>query len=1612
MKRLLIYCFLLVGAIGFAADDIWTITLADKDEVNQKNTPEVVSGGTKIDFDGEILVMTFSPAREPAKFKSLGILNNSHGFIEMMVKPNIPSDPKQHTNNLFFSKPYTMGFNVSKEGKTAVFFLTTTQKGAPAGIYKVVPLKNGQWHHFRGVWDSNTMSFYLDGVLQGKSGRGESLFGETFQIGGGGWGWSDCRIKDVKISGGESKTSSPEKKNDTITKSAVITYPVTVDEVHATFPFPFPFDTLSGSGNLLGNNDFSRLDALEPDSIQQMKNENFVVRKKEIPVGWELLFQGKAPCASGNLEIFPLKTPSGKNGHGITLSLPNNKWKQVEFRSRQPLAAKEFRKQNLHGGFWARGEGTLTLFLREFTSGNLQPSTTEISFLLSPEWKFYRTDSLKIKQATTTSVRLGFTVYGTVDLAMIEVAPLPAVDRSASLSFYTPFDKGSPTALYSSGTGTPLGVGDETIKVPGIIGDAIRIDRKRQITKNGFLRVPMGYCYEGMKDVIDCDAGTIEFWFRPLPEMLEKQKWAPFRLLTVGRALWKPGAPDMRLDLKKKEENIFLSLLQGRRTKDFPSRKTLSPSSDQREDETLLGKASSLMNTWHHLALTYDDKETTVWMDGKKIIQTPAMKQPPVVRTIVGLGTDHVALPFLASCDFDELKIYKGVRYHGTFTPLLEPLKFHQNPGKESVWPEKAKLQAGMPVLSSDGTKVLYPLMFGSEKYNLELSLGNGYPLVFSSHKAAMDIKTGELSDLPDLPLKSTLHEMRASGTIKERDTDYTWSVKETDNGVRVELHLEKKKGFWKALLEPRLSLKNLSSNSWMNAFDGYTVFPILSPFRKHAYSEMVFGLPLTAAWNRETGMALVLSPEVITSYIRRGMNHPDSINLAVRTVLDAGDNMDFSFEIFPFRGKYGSASAIEIYQRNNPSIFSRKRNVDPRVYTGNGLEPAWDTPAYQKRKKWFSRDELNRRARTLWYWLYKSGTSTGNWAPDMEVLREFSKLNRYEVANAEYHQAINDNKAHSLESLKGCDPALYISSFMEERLRRYFNDSSYDDKETGNYEFRDNYWWPGIRDWNAIQTGTSYGVWLRKQMSYILNNYPYINTFAHDELVGDYRFRKANSMGGARAFDEEGPYTHNLAAMGAFCQDVIQMKNRTPYETAIISNARIYASGFPAMFRTSNNIFERYSHEAMQDWTTLRQHALMMGEKPNSFFPAFPDIVGNYFNPDREDPRVLRFFLIAYTQQQVLLSMLFNLKTSYNILGVKESVLAQEELARVQNYGYRPVAPVKNKEGILSACYGDPALGAFAFVNASCFPAQTPFQLDLSYWNNVPLLALRDETLSVKNASGVLAGIAPLSWKVLEMQAAVPGNRPLEYTSALKTTRDKRELTVTFASDADLSGTLFGLAKYEVPLTLTLNGKKIDFEHQNAAVKVKKLPVAKGDVLKFAAADSRWKSCAKEIASLPYLEKEKLAVEYQGDEGVKIQAQKIVEYFRYWTLMVNKKPFVAPLGIKPGEKASVRVRLEIGAPGIELQNNTVSIRGGNLFELMEMTEEFLYNLDSKYPYYGVYGEQRGTKPLDNAETEEKRTLNARADVIGKTMSVETVVREFQEYCREKNIQPDDLKTF
>lgn len=1374
----------------------------------------------------------------------------------------------------------------------------------------------------------------------------------------------------------------------------------------SVFTTPVP---ANASQNLLKNSGFVQVVKCSDKIMNYYNGKKVIVKNAELPSGFELMTKGQPQHAGGAIALEFL--PDNRNRY-ISIHTPHNKYDSgTALLSESMFTLDKGGKEPLYCGLWIRGNGTVIVKILLRKGEKFQDVHVE-KMLATASWHYFRA-RIPEKLRGKGDLKLSLSVYGSADIAFPEIAPLPAVDRTAELLLYVPFERGALDAKFSRGPvsshGTP-----ELPAVSGVAGDAARFDRKRRFNENGKIRYPMGFGYDFLGKALDRDRGTVEFFFRPLDEMLEKQQWgAAFPLLFLGDTSWQwPNSEDFFLELEVLPRNkLRISYRENVRKKTWPGEIPLPNTQSETRmsvipDDAYVGRfqsyavtpcgsyiipdAKAFIGEFHHLAFTYDEKERTVWLDGKPIIKAKALKTPAVSSRIPKLlfANSHIGHPATMSSDLDELKIYSGVKYHKNFIPAADPPAFQKIQfvaGKNVPW----KWQSFSPYLAEDSRKLCFPLLRGDEKYTLEVACADGLPLLFSPRNASFNLRTDYQVEMPHLEFElKNIAGSAAEVFLKKRGTTIRCELINKGENCVLKLNIIKSPSKFKAYLEPQITLRKAVAD-WQKAFDGAAVRDILLPFLRFEFEDVFMAMPLAAAWNGSSGSALAMTPESLCSWMSRGMSAANALTLKLRTVLDNRDRIDFAFDLISINSKYGENDAVDRYHALHPEFFKLDENLDPRVYGNTALSEVWSNTAYLERKDKFSLAEFNRKTRGRWCWYYYDSSSTGNFSTDPELLKELAPVNIRHLGDNNFHDDFLARKTVEWVKLSnmGVIPGLYVSSWLDRRFQRYFSYSDYESQETYNgVGFWPQYWCRNIIDHIMLPTGTDFGVFLREHMKRMLRNVGVCNTFAFDLCGYDYKYRQQNTLGGLNAFDENGAFLQHSTALALLLDDMKRMKNHSEYKTAVIGNVDLHLSGYSSSFRQANTIHEQQTPLTLQAEQLRRRQTRLQGERPTTFH-AMPPLTGNFYGD--EDPRMLRYAAVFDHHNHVLLGMLYNIRQNTEIFGVKESVEVLDELLRTQSLGYRQTVGACISGKLQLVRYGEIERGAIAAVNSSPWKQSGDMELDTAYFKAMPLAAVEGQTVSFDNGKLKIDNVAPLSWKILEFAGAIPEIKELAYTSSLCRKPDIVTATFNFTRPAYLGKLLIKPCSNE-RAELYFNGSKI--RHIPEQVRA-------GDTLRIVFRNIFWLSPSEQVIAADYEKEGVVALSAEG-KTAETAAGRVAEFFRYHAAVTDRKYRVNE---KSGDPVIKIIESSDLPAGISIKNGQVMIAGKS-GQLHALTEEFLKALDRRYVWYGVFGTQQPTRPLDWGATGMQRKFLKRHGLTGKKVSVQEIVRDFVNFLNEKKI--------
>ncbi|MBQ6471026.1 MAG: hypothetical protein IJJ33_03500, partial [Victivallales bacterium] len=923
--------------------------------------------------------------------------------------------------------------------------------------------------------------------------------------------------------------------------------------------------------------------------------------------------------------------------------------------------------------------------------------------------------------------------------------------------------------------------------------------------------------------------------------------------------------------------------------------------------------------------------------------------------------------------------------YRSAFTPQPSsvPLIPWPKAPSYSQKPQGEVVCAGEPILRENVLE--FPLRCHHRDYRLRLEIGDGRELLFAAKGNVTRMRADYLPcALPKLRLGQPTKREGSGFIVPLPEVGAELSLRwECRNGnLILSLHLTKQAGDLRAFLQPQVTLEKTSGFPWLHFYDGQAVRPSVTPFRPCDVEGIYATLPMAAAWNTEDGLALALSPTTICGYLRRGMPSAHGVSLTVRTALAASESADYQFAVVPFVPADGVDGLAERYHAIQPAFFRIDREMDPGLAGNSFIEKTWENDAFQSRKAKWSFTEVARRARAGWCWFYHTGSSTGNWSIDSELLSHYPPVNLSYRGDAEFNRTAIEEVEEAVRRVQaaGITPACYISYWGERRLANLFQDSVIGPDESYNgIDTWPDYWKRGCQEHAFLADGGSYGKWLRRQARRFLEQHPSVNAFAFDLCGYPYQFRKSNSLGGLNVFDERGFYVPQVVALANLLDDLRTMPNGTGRRTGIAANVHLQLSSFNASFRVDNTIHEEQLLFTVQNTSMRRQQVRLYGEKPTCFY-TMPPLDGNFLRKD-EDPRLIRYSSAWLHHAQILMGLLYNIRQSAEILGCQESFRALREVQRVQRMGYRQVAGAVASSGLELARYGNEQQGTLVAVNLSPWEKPATLELERRLFTAHPVVGCAGSVVQVKDDSVSLGRVPPLDFLCLDILGNA--NEFPEYETTMVRRMDKTIVTLRFPAGGKASG-------------LRLAGHPAVSLHAKEGETI----FSPGEKMELIYANPRWQCSVDEVLKLDFLRDDHIQAE---GEGAEVLAARIGEFLKLWCrehLDEGREFAVSSL------PARVAVCVQSGVPAsVSLQDGRVLIRGA-LPEVAAAVAEFLSVLEEKYPCDMPFGKQQPTSPLDWAATPRQTRFLKQGGLAGKPMSVQEIARDFRAFLQERNIQP------
>ena len=693
---------------------------------------------------------------------------------------------------------------------------------------------------------------------------------------------------------------------------------------------------------------------------------------------------------------------------------------------------------------------------------------------------------------------------------------------------------------------------------------------------------------------------------------------------------------------------------------------------------------------------------------------------------------------------------------------------------------------------------------------------------------------------------------------------------------IRLKLHNVSPK---QQLLEIRLRMPLLCIQSarW-SFFDGRE--EIATP-RINITRKGLGGLfPLTAICDDASGIAVGINPSEYHSWLCAGVRLKDKVPhffYAVRRVLDKGQSEPVTFVLFSFKGRWGTAMAVERYYDLFPESFRVARNVDPHFKLVGGYVFG-SAPL-----RW----EESRRLFHGWqpHWGHKR---TGDWMPDERYWKgSFGDLESHlRTLRKIYTSAVLGNAMTHYLQITQCEAELAEKVFPEAILIT---------KRGRSRKF--------LHAVPILRGEACYYVFPFANRLYeeISKDVPRLITelgaggIYFDNAGGTMRHYGGESIRGltGRAFDDDGEVYITSGIAIANVARLVHSTRSNQYFAGVSSNyVGTYAVARP--IDTTIGI-EGTPWERPESVAVMRR---LMGQKTLCWW---------------EDhlPNVLRWR--ALTPAQIIEAMRESIR--YCLLyglrwGVLPAVHVQRGRAELVKYmpllielvqaGWRAVVPVHTDERLWLARYGKGLKTKLVACNPKREPIRAMLRIDNRFLGDGRFLFAYHERTeqggrSLKNEvrgheTVIELKIEPKGFRVLSASFELTG----EVKGLVAYVRKRRDEWERIVLDCDIvSGSGKALVKVPLPVSGRLkaferNGKAVDAEHNPIALRA-------GCALKAVIEDSIILTCPKrEIVHFPFMEGDKpeavIVMPNKPSHREEISAKRLSVYFEYW-LGRNEKP-------------------------------------------------------------------------------------------------------------------------
>jgi len=759
--------------------------------------------------------------------------------------------------------------------------------------------------------------------------------------------------------------------------------------------------------------------------------------------------------------------------------------------------------------------------------------------------------------------------------------------------------------------------------------------------------------------------------------------------------------------------------------------------------------------------------------------------------------------------------------------------------------------------------------------------------------------------------------------------------------------------------------------------FDAFNFTPHESPVADTIYSGISAMLPLTCAWDGNTGIAIALDPWNRFGELHAGARIGDAQHLLLgsRIAISPGETDELDFVIFTFDGDLGWRGAFSRFWQLFPDAYDRSPDIDPRFHMASAGGAYWSFTDPEKEE--FAPD-LIRRMHTGWAWGYAPAPRPGEWAVSEKSVGEWTRSRGTvkKSLSAESLPAMVESVRERADGDKADTAVAYYMhvKYVEQGLvNQYFPDAHTNDEPTeyyGYYQF--------VPCFQVYPWANSYGDYMTEALPSIADRFAPAG-MAFDSVFGFIpEFGKAALATPATTF-ENGRYFVCEGIGWSMLQDIIREQNTRGYRTAMVTNLKLPTTSSNAV-RTDSALIEHGPTENgiyLERFLRLR---MLSGRIAFAWWHSMePKNYKSWYNwDDLTAPQKLDM-LRRIRDDLLLHSMYYGAMPNGRYMsGMPKLIKAVPMMDDMMDLGWEPVLAAEPAAGVLRVTrYGSDLGMCFGLGNQTYEPITDDLVIDL------PRLA--DDALAYMEYAGAptattFAGsvaratvtVAPRNIAATRAVLALPPGtasavRAEGHLPAYADGRLTLTVTCPAATDADLRAwTPPGVRN----IAVTLAGAPIACNAADGAISFRASLQAGENALQVA-----WSPAieARDTAALldyAFVTDERPNCNIVASQSVRTSAIRVQHFFReYYRWAVAdgqniKLPMLTPDQNTGGRRVFVGLASELPA-GLDVQlgdapaafgvsGDTVYAVAANADNLDATVRGLLATLDEKYVYWGA----------------------------------------------------------